>query len=416
MTEQDRRDGHAKSVDQIDAAPKAAAGSSAAAAVDMDAIPAPAPVPTFATQRPRERITLLGSIMALALGAAGSMVFVYCHLPLPWFLGALSFCLVASVLQWPITRPAPLSIPMRCVLGVAVGSAFTPALFGRMGSMVVSLLLLIPFMALIVGVGIPFYERLAGFNRQTAFFSAVPGGLVDMASMAEDSGANSRTVVLVQATRILIIVFILPFSLQILSGIHIGPVAANAMHLVDLKLVDGAVLFAMGLFGWLGARTLRMAGAPIVGPMILSGLIHACGFTAVKMPAEILIIAQITVGTLLGAQFRGLTWKEFSSTVIWGVAFTVLLLLLTAVVVFGVVELTGFNAVSVLLAYAPGGQTEINLLAFVLGLDVAYIALHHLARLAIVILGAQMVFATTRGFGHSRRLAPRSRAKEPERS
>ena len=30
-------------------------------------------------------------------------------------------------------------------------------------------------------------------------------------------------------------------------------------------------------------------------------------------------------------------------------------------------QLTGFSAVSVLLAYAPGGQTELNLLAFVLG-------------------------------------------------
>jgi uncharacterized membrane protein AbrB (regulator of aidB expression) len=45
----------------------------------------------------------------------------------------------------------------------------------------------------------------------------------------------------------------------------------------------------------------------------------------------------------------------------------------------------------VLLAFAPGGQTELNLLAFILGLDVAYVAMHHLARVAIVIIGAQMV-------------------------
>jgi uncharacterized membrane protein AbrB (regulator of aidB expression) len=56
--------------------------------------------------------------------------------------------------------------------------------------------------------------------------------------------------------------------------------------------------------------------------------------------------------------------------------------------------LTGFDPVSVLLAFAPGGQTELNLLAFVLGLDVAYVALHHLTRLAVVILGAQMIFRT----------------------
>ena len=51
-----------------------------------------------------------------------------------------------------------------------------------------------------------------------------------------------------------------------------------------------------------------------------------------------------------------------------------------------------------LLAFAPGGQTELNLLAFVLGLDVAYVALHHLMRLGIVIFGAQIVFKSQKGW------------------
>ncbi|MEQ1611419.1 MAG: AbrB family transcriptional regulator, partial [Hyphomicrobiaceae bacterium] len=55
-------------------------------------------------------------------------------------------------------------------------------------------------------------------------------------------------------------------------------------------------------------------------------------------------------------------------------------------------RLTGFDSTTVLLAYAPGGQSELNLLAFILNLDVAYTALHHLVRLAIVIFGAQLVF------------------------
>src|SRR5690606_34906898 len=64
--------------------------------------------------------------LALALGALGALVFVYARLPLPWFLGSLTACLIASVLDLPIARPKPLSTPMRAVLGVAVGSAFTP--------------------------------------------------------------------------------------------------------------------------------------------------------------------------------------------------------------------------------------------------------------------------------------------------
>ena len=126
--------------------------------------------------------------------------------------------------------------------------------------------------------------------------------------------------------------------------------------------------------------------------MMLSGLAHALGLTAAKIPLEILIFAQVTLGILLGAQFRGLTWREFSSTMVWGAGFSVVLLVATGLVAVGVSRLTGFDSTTVLLAYAPGGQSELNLIAYILNLDVAYTALHHLVRLAIVIFGAQLVF------------------------
>jgi membrane AbrB-like protein len=334
-----------------------------------------------------------GYILALIVGAAGALVFVAVDMPLPWFLGSLTAGLVASVLRVPIVRPRPLAIPMRAVLGVAVGSAFTPAVLDRLGAMAGSLLLLIPFMLLIIFVGMAFYGRLAGFDRPTAFFSAVPGGLTDMTAMAEEAGANQRAVILTQATRIVVVVFALPLWLKWHDGLEIGAVMASRVHLAEAGLADLLVLVAMGWGGWLAASWLGLAGAPIVGPMLVSGLAHAFGLTSVHVPAEVLTVAQICVGILLGCQFRGLTWREFETTMLWGIAFSLLLLVVTGVVVAGVSHVTGFDAVSVLLAFAPAGQTEMNLLTYILGLDVAYVALHHLARLAIVIFGAQIVFA-----------------------
>jgi membrane AbrB-like protein len=150
--------------------------------------------------------------------------------------------------------------------------------------------------------------------------------------------------------------------------------------------------------GWGIAHRLGLAGAPIVGPMVMSGIVHAAGLTTVRLPLELLVFAQIGVGVLLGCQFRGLTLREFSHTMVWGILNAIVLLSVTAVVVTMVSHWTGFDNVSVLMAFAPGGQTELNLLAFILGVDVAYVALHHLARLAIVILGAQLVFATQKSW------------------
>ena len=336
--------------------------------------------------------------LAWAVGAAGAWTFVVNNLPLPYFLGSLTFCLIASIAAAPIERPRPLAIPMRCALGVAIGSAFSPALLARMGSMAWSLLLLVPFMIFIIGLGMLFYERFAKLDRPTAFFAAVPGGLTDMTAMAEDAGANPRSVILVQASRILVIVFALPLWLQWHDGLAVGQAVASRIHLSELNPLDGAVMFAMGAGGWLAARWLGLAGAPIVGPMLVSGIAHVFGFTFAKMPLEVLIVAQISVGVLLGCQFRGLTLREFTSTMVWGIAYAVVLLVITAFISHWVAIWTGFDAVSVLLGYAPGGQTELNLLAYVLGLDVAYVAMHHLTRLGIVILGAQIVFKTQKGW------------------
>ena len=336
--------------------------------------------------------------LAWIIGAAGAWTFVTNNLPLPYFLGPLTFCLIASIAAAPIERPRALAIPMRCVLGVAIGSAFTPALLSRMGSMGWSLLMLVPFMIFIIGLGMLFYERFAKLDRPTAFFAAVPGGLTDMTAMAEDAGANPRSVILVQASRILVVVFALPLWLKWHDGLAVGQAVASRIHLAEIAPLDGAVMFMMGAGGWLAARWLGLAGAPIVGPMLVSGIAHVFGFTFAKMPLEVLIIAQISVGVLLGCQFRGLTLREFTSTMIWGIAYAIVLLAITAFAAHWVAIWTGFDAVSVLLGYAPGGQTELNLLAYVLGLDVAYVAMHHLTRLGIVILGAQIVFKTQKGW------------------
>lgn len=341
------------------------------------------------------RLKLLRIAFGFVIGGLGAFTFLTLKLPLPWFLGSLSFCLIASVLAAPFERPIVMSVPVRAVLGVTVGAAFTPALLNVFGGMVSSLILLIPYTLVVIVVGMAFFERLARFDRPTAFFCAVPGGLTDMVTMAEDAGANARAVTLIQASRIVIIVALLPFWLQLTGHQGIGGATIPGIRLSQFNAVDGAVLIAIGWVGWLIARRVGLAGAPLIGPMILSGIAHASGLTSAKVPVEIMNFAQITLGILLGSRFGGVTWKEFSTTMVWGIGFAVIIIVMTVVAAIGISHLTGFDSTSVLLAYAPGGQTELNILAYILGLDVAYTAIHHLARVAIVIFGAQIVFAVT---------------------
>ena len=328
--------------------------------------------------------------LGLAIGCTGAAIFVVLSLPLPWFLGALTATLVAAVADVPFVPPKQIGKLLRAVLGVAIGAAFTPALLTRGGPMVISLLGLLPWLALLIGGGYWFFTRRALLDPMTAFFASVPGGLSDMVLIAEEMGGDARAVTLIQLARNVLVVFALPLYLQWHDGLSVARQAFTARsHLTDLSIDTAAELIVLGVVGvWLG-RKLGIAGAAIIGPMILSGVVHVMGWSTATMPFEIMTPTQILLGILLGAQFRGLTWLEFRTTLASGLVFSAALLVATPLMVAAVAHFSGFSPLLTLMAYAPGGQAEINIMAFSLHVDVAFVAVHHLLRIALVMLAAQ---------------------------
>ena len=347
----------------------------------------PTALPATAPTRSQPILRLM---LGLVLGCAGAAVFVALQLPLPWFLGALTATLIASVLDLPIAPPKTLGVVLRAVLGVAIGAAFTPELLSRGMPMLVSLLGLLPWLALLIGGGYWFFTRRALLDPMTAFFASVPGGLSDMVLMSEEMGANARAVTLIQLSRNVLVVFALPLYLQWHEQVSVArqAFAANS-HISDLSPTGAVELLVLGFIGASVAIRLGVAGGAIVGPMVLSGTLHVLGLTTASVPFEIMTPTQILLGILLGAQFRGLTWLEFRTTLSSGLLFTALLLVAAPLMSAAVAHFSGFSPALTLMGFAPGGQAEINILAFAMHVDVAFVAVHHLVRVFLVMLAAQ---------------------------
>ena len=329
---------------------------------------------------------------SFAIACAAGLAFQLAQLPLPWLLGPLSVALLFSVSQRPLAEPSGLVQPMRALLGVAVGSSFTPALLGKAGGAAASLALLVPYTVVLTAAGVYFLRRFARFDPATAFFAAAPGGLADMIMYARDAGADLRRVTLVQATRVLTIVVTLPFWLQFVGGQPLGGAMPKALHIWQLPLVDAVVIVATAWVGWRLADRLGLLGGSVVGPMLLSALLHGFGLTTAKVPIEVLVLAQVTLGLTIGSQFRGISLSEFVSVMSWALALAVLLLVAAGAMTLLTAGLTGLEPTSLLLSYAPGGQNEMAIIGLILGADVAIIALHHLLRVVMVVVGAQLVF------------------------
>lgn len=321
----------------------------------------------------------------LGLAGVGAMVFHFLGLPLAFLFGPMTACLIAALAGAPLKGMGTLSILARTVLGVAVGASITPEVVARIPQMAGSVALVPVYVAIIGLVGVPFFRRL-GYDPATAWYAAMPGGLQDMVIFGTEAGGDGRALALIHATRVLFIVTLAPMILTGFYGAGLtGAVGAPAR---DLPLHELALMAAAAVVGWKGAERIGLFGATILGPMIVTAVLSLSGLVHSRPPAEAILTAQLFIGLGIGVQYVGVTFRELRSFILSGLAFVVLLAVLAAIFT-EIVTLSGLaRPVEGFLAFAPGGQAEMTVLALVAGADLGFVILHHLTRIVIVILGA----------------------------
>ena len=323
-----------------------------------------------------------------ALGLVGVALFHAADLPLPWLLGPLAACLIASLAGAQLKGIALLNEGMRTILGVAVGATFTPALLFSMAGMWPTLLL-IPVMIVAIGlVGVPYFQRLWGYDFPTSYFSAMPGGLQDMLIFGEEAGGNPRSLSLIHATRVMVIVAALPFILQGLWDADLS--SAPGAPAATLATSQMLLMVACALIGWRAAKAVGMFGASILGPLLVAAAAALAGLLQHRPPAEAIAAAQFFIGMSVGAKYSGITMAEVRRDLAAGLGFCGILMVLTVIFVEAVYGTGLAPGMEALLAFAPGGQAELTVLALIVGADVAFVVAHHVLRIFLVILGAPL--------------------------
>ncbi len=325
-------------------------------------------------------------VLAFCVGLVGVAVFKLASLPLPWLLGPIAACLLAALAGVPMKGIGALNNAMRTILGVAVGATLTPQVLATFPAMWPTLIL-VPVMVGCIGlIGVPYFLRVWRYDFATAYYAAMPGGLQDMLLFGEEAGANVRALSLIHATRLLVTVVTLPFLLTGIWGADLtNPPGA------PLTAVPGHELTLMALCavaGWWGAKSIGLFGASILGPLIVTAVVTLGGLLHHRPPAEAIWAAQFFIGITIGCKYSGITVDELRRDLAAGFGFCLLLIGLTVVFVETIYGLGLATGMSALLAFAPGGQAELTVLALIVGADVAFVVAHHVLRIFVVILGA----------------------------
>jgi hypothetical protein len=285
------------------------------------------------------------------------------------------------------------------VIGVFLGGSFTPDILSRASEWALSLPLMFIFVPLITFVASEYFRRVASFDRPTAIFSGAPGTLTAMVIIGAESGADERMIALTQGLRVVLVVILMPLVVTALLATAPGH-AAILPEGGAFNGVDGVLLLAAASVGYVVASLFSLPAAAMTGAMLASTALYIGGLVDYRPPDVLLGVALWILGSAIGSRFSTVTAATFFRVSRHGVAATAIIICVSAIFALLVSWLTNTRYLTALLSFTPGGVAEMCLIAIAFDIDPAFVAVHHLLRIAILIsavpFAAKLLFPTDR--------------------
>jgi membrane AbrB-like protein len=341
-------------------------------------------------------------LLTYALGTAGGMAAKALHLPLPMLLGSLLAVGAAAIFG---LRPfghlpqAPQRIRMIFVpiIGVAIGASARPEILEEARSWIPSLVILAVFIPVVHFLGYRMLVATGRTDRLTAFYGTAPGGLVETVQMGEEAGADIQMLTMLQFLRLILTIIIVPVAFTVMEGHAVGSAGGAAVAGHGLGPMDVLILLICAVVGALIGLKLKLPAGHVLGPIILSGAVHAAGLTQSVPPGWLVAAAQVVIGTSLGVRFAGMPKRRILDALGLAVMNGTLTIGGAAILAWLIADVAGEPARAVFLAFAPGGLVEMGLIALSLNMSILYVTAHHLLRIILAVSFVRMFGSRLRG-------------------
>jgi uncharacterized protein len=347
--------------------------------------------PTSARRFPSSLVRLA---VALLLGSGAAWAGSHGGLPLPWLLAPMAVSAVLAARGRLDPMPAGWRRAAQLVVGSAIGLGLTPDVLAALASLAPAMVLLSLGSIAVAALLATGLRRYGPTDAATAYFSTLPAGVVEMATLAARHGADTPTVSILQALRLaLTIVTVAPLVAWTAgpapSGVAIAP--AVPVDVLALAVVVAGGIAAAALFG-----RLDVPNAWLFAGMLAGGLAVAPGLLPTRVPDWGLSAAQLVMGTALGSRLGTLDLGHLRRlragvVVIFG------LILANAVVGALAAWALGLPVATMVLATAPGGVAEMTITAKLTGQPYAIVAAFHAVRLVLVITAGPWLYRLVAG-------------------
>jgi membrane AbrB-like protein len=331
----------------------------------------------------------------LSIGLVGAYLATLGGLPMPYLVGALTTVGIYSAWRTATGRDDA-RFPQKprrffvALIGTMIGASFSLELMRSLPGIWPSLLVMFGFIAVALGGGYVLFRFVGGYDRVTAVFASMPGGLIEAVTLGEEAGADVRLLALQHFVRVIMVVIAVPILYLIWSGDTVGSAGGQSFEGAGWSMLDVVELIVLALAGmWLGPR-LRLPAAHMVGPLLLSAALHGSGMLHLSSPGWLLSLAQLVVGTGLGTSFAGSRPRDLGRAMGLGFLYIAGVLSVGYGIASALAPVMPFDFDTLFISFAPGGVTEMGLIALSLGISPVVVTAHHVFR-----IGATVLFAST---------------------
>ncbi len=327
--------------------------------------------------------TALRAAETLLIGTVGGVIFTLIGFPAGLVSGSLLSVAVAALAGRPLIVPRPLSRVISVLVGISLGAVVTPETLMGLAAFPLSIaVLLVATVCMIAATGC-YLRFVHGWDPQSALMGASPGGLGQVMVLSAEYGLDVRAIAIVQVMRVVSLTIGIPMGLA-LFGLTTKGIMLPRSGTGIASPTELAILVAASAAGGLLLLRLRLPGGLMFGAMIASAILHGTGFIQAVLPWWVAAAAVIGIGAVTGSRFAGSDPRTLlhylgaalgSFAVALSVASGFVLLLTT---------LPSIRIADAVVAFAPGAQDTMMVLALALHLDPIFVGAHHVARFLLV--------------------------------
>ena len=337
----------------------------------------------------RKRMQYFNIFLTLVIAAAGMYLFTKPKVPGGAMIGSMLMVALFSIFTGRAAVFPWFKYFVQVCSGILIGSKINKETLARLKDLWKVFLVIIIMLVIETAVFGILYFKLTDFDIVSCMFSIAPGGMTDLTILSAEFGANSVVVGVMHVFRQIMIIMILPtIAVRIASP---EEMIAGDNKRIPVRYQD--ILIA-GVCGAMIGLLFKRIGisAPIMLGSILSGTLFTIHVREYRMPSFYSKILMTCVGVYTGSMVT----KTIASsmTQMWiGMILIIVLILVTLFINSRIImKLFGLPLLTSMYLCAPGGLSEITLLAEETGGDLPTIAAIQTARmLTVVILITGMV-------------------------